>query len=189
MHIRKIALGISISLILIMFTTSCNDNSVSVNGIQQNLIQNSSFELNGQPTLSSWIVDTMWVKVVQDAPIGGGQWSIHVTAPWIPLGEGATAYVTGQSGVGVYRLSASVKPIIMDGQLSLGLWKNGYPTDVKIASRTRTDSMGWDQVTLLDTLTLHPTDSMWVHFSVNCCMARIPPDQARLDLVTLERIQ
>jgi len=177
--------AILLALISFLSMNTCKQNSVSPNNLVPNLIQNPSFEVNGQPSLQTWVADTMLVKPVQDAPTGGGNWSIHLEAGWVSEGA-ATTFVTGQSGTGVYRLSAYVKNIVVGGTLSVGLWKNSTMNNGKIA---RADSAGWQQVTLIDTLTLQPNDSIIVHFSVGCCMARIPPDQGRLDLVKLERIQ
>jgi hypothetical protein len=186
---NNIVLGTSGFLVLFLIVGSCNENSISVIRHSQNLIQNPSFESNGQPTLQSWIADTAYVKFVRDVPSGGGQWSVHVEAPWVPPGEGVTTYITGQSGTGVYKLSAFVKTMIVGGHLMLGIWKDGSPGDFKSAIAEQADSTGWAEVTLLDTLSLEATDSIWVHFTVGCCMTRIPANQARLDLVKLERIQ
>jgi hypothetical protein len=151
-----------------------------------NLISNGDFEHLGQPSLQGWVVaDTLGAKLVNDAPPGGGTWALHLSAPWI-YKPGPVTYVTGQSGTGVYKLTAYIKNIVDKGAIFVALWQHGQASTFKTAAE---DTTGWRPVTIIDTLSLQPTDSIAVGFGVGCCMARIPANQARLGHVRLERLE
>src|SRR6266571_4770234 len=65
----------------------CKRSSETIVGppIPSNLISNSSFEINGTPSLLGWVArDTFTVRLVAGAPPGGGNWSLRFEATWPP---------------------------------------------------------------------------------------------------------
>lgn len=66
-----------ILLLLPLFSNSCNNITGPL--IQTNLLQNPSFELNGQPSISGWtVIDTAMINFSNDVPPGGGKWAIFM---------------------------------------------------------------------------------------------------------------
>lgn len=150
-----------------------------------NLIQNSSFESNNQPTLQSWVTDTTLRKFVQDVPPNGGQWSLQLIPGWFPQEGYARTYVSGQSGVGVYQISVWVKSTNgWRSTIRLGQWAQGTWINSKQIS---SDSTLWIQYSLIDTLSVQPNDTIAVHLSAG--RAEIAKGNVLFDLVRLEKIQ
>jgi hypothetical protein len=103
----------------------------------QNLILNASFENNGQPTIKNWITnswpnDSSLASIAQDAPAGGGQWSIKLldyNSQGIMLAGKADYYITGFSDTNTFILKAWVRssnpgPIYAPGSIQMGILKN-----------------------------------------------------------------
>ena len=151
-----------------------------------NLIQNSSFEMNGQPTLQSWAADTVLGKLVQDAPPGGGEWSLQLSPGWFPQEGFARTYIAGQSGVGVYQLNAWIKNLNgpRSSSIRVGQWSNNAWVSLK---EIPCDSSAWMQYSLTDTLSLLPGDTIAVHLSAG--ETELVAGGVLFDLVRLEKIQ
>lgn len=186
----------------------------------QNLVQDSSFEnSSGQFSSQGWYswaggvqsqqpswfpINTMiflnggWYAI-QDAPIGGGIWSLQLWG----IGNGgdwadATYFITGQQGTAVYTLSVWAKKI--SGTPSKG------PSNICLQKSPVTDfndyiNIGdtidnktlyldtlqqWKKYVLTDTITTMPTDTIYVQlFGVG----HLVNDQKyRFDLVQLTAI-
>lgn len=153
-------------------------------GDSTNLIQNSSFETNNEPTLQYWVTDTSLAQAVQDAPPGGGKWSLQLVPGWIPQEGFARTYVSGQSGVGVYRLTFWSKSIhSWQGSVTIGQWTQmGWVQSKMIYC----DSATWTQYSLTDTLSLQAGDTIGVHLSAG--RAELAGGQVLFDLIDLEKI-
>ncbi|MHB1688739.1 MAG: carbohydrate binding domain-containing protein [Ignavibacteriaceae bacterium] len=66
-----------ILLFIPLLINSCENVTSPV--IQNNLLQNPSFEENGQPSLSGWtVIDTAMINFSNDVPPGGGKWSLFM---------------------------------------------------------------------------------------------------------------
>ena len=150
-----------------------------------NLLQNSSFEVNNQPTLQSWVADTTLRKFVQDVPPNGGQWSLQLSPGWFPQEGYARTYISGQSGVGVYQLTVWIKNMngfrssVRFGQWSQNAWVN--------FKQIPCDSSTWTQYSLVDTISLQPNDTIAVHLSAG--ETELAAGYVMFDLVRLEKIQ
>ena len=150
-----------------------------------NLVENWSFELNNQPTLQSWVADTMLRKFVQDVPSNGGQWSLQLSPGWFPQEGFARTYISGQSGGGVYQLTVWVKN--MNGSRSsvrLGQWSQNAWVNFK---QIPCDSSTWTQYSIVDTISLQPSDTIAVHLSAG--ETELVSGYVLFDLVCLEKIQ
>jgi len=179
-QIPKLA-TLSLVLSILRFTPSVASATID----STELLQNSSFESNDQPTLQSWVADTTLREFVQDVPPNGGQWSLQLSPGWIPQEGYARTYVSGQSGVGVYHLSVWIKSINgWRGTVRLGQWVQGAWINSKGVS---TDSALWIQYSLIDTLSVQPNDTIAVHLSAG--ETELATGDVLFDLVRLEKIQ
>lgn len=165
-------------------TVAIKGFSTSQIGDSTNLIPNSDFEINGQPTLQTWIADSILTGFMQDTPPGGGKWSIWLSPGWMPRVGYARTYISGQSGIGVYRLTVWMKNINgWEGSASFGRWAEENWVRMK---QTYCDSSTWTQISLADTLSLQTTDTIAVQLSAG--WAELSAGRTLFDLVRLERI-
>lgn len=99
--------------ISIVVWTACDDTGGSGFPTQgENLLNNSSFELAGGPSLAGWIfADTSIAHFSPDVPPGGGQFSVLLHTTWFaPLQENSIfAQVVLIPGVHRYQLSCWAK--------------------------------------------------------------------------------
>jgi hypothetical protein len=163
----------------------CSLSLSSPNNDSTNLLQNSSFEFNNQPTLQYWIADTTLRKFAHDVPLDGGQWSLQLSPGWYPQEGFARSYVSAQLGVGVYQLTVWIKSINgWRGSVRLGQWsQNDWVNSRQIFC----DSSAWTQYSLIDTISLQPNDSIAVQLSAGS--AELANGDVLFDLVRLERIR
>ena len=149
-----------------------------------NLVPNPSFEVNGQPTLQFWVADTFLTAFVQDTPPGGGTWSLRISPGWIPQEGYARMYVTGLSGVWILQLTVWIKSLNgWPGSASLGQWsKGGWVTNKKMFC----DSTSWTQISIVDTLSLHPIDTVAIDLSAG--VTEVAYGEDLFDLVRLVSI-
>lgn len=173
------------SLFIFFCSVSYSFSSASAILDSTNLIQNSSFEANNQPSLQSWDVDTTLRQFVQDTPPLGGQWSVRLIPGWIPQEGFAQTYVSGQSGIGVYQLTVWIKSVGgWKGSVSFGPWtQKGWVR----SKTTYSDSTAWIQISIVDTISLKSTDTIAIHISAG--RAELAKGSVLFDLVRLERIQ
>ena len=169
--------------------SACKDNPVVSVFTPVNLIQNPSFEINGTPSFQNWWRrDTLDVRIVQDAPQGGGQWSLLIVPGWIPQQFVAKTFITGQTGTGVYQLTVAMKNTTVGDftapRVLLGRYVDNNWTHYKTIS---TDSTNWTTVSLLDTLTLQANDTIGVQLSGGT--GELVLGNALFDLVKLVRLQ
>jgi hypothetical protein len=174
-----------ITICFFFFSLSSPSILASGDSDSTNLIQNSSFETNNQPTLQSWITDTSLAQAIQDAPPFGGKWSLQLVPGWIPQEGFARTYISGQSGVGVYQLTFWSKSTYnWQGSVTLGQWtQKGWIQSKMIYC----DSAIWTQYSLTDTLSLQAGDTIGVHLSAG--RVEVARGQVVLfDLIDLEKI-
>lgn len=101
----------------------------------------------------------------QDAPTGGGNWSLQVNGGvTFQQATMALAVITGQSGTGVYQLSAWSK---LGGCSSIGIAKksSNLYTGWKYVNISDT-AQTWKKYILTDTLTISATDTILIKISV-----------------------
>lgn len=148
-----------------LFLASCSQSPISPNG-SGNLIQNSDLRSGNNPSLAGWkINDTAWVKVVANAPPGGGTWSLWLAPMFGPEPGGmARTFVTGQSGEGVYTLTCWERNFSgwYWGSVSLAQFRGGR--EISYRSLDMKDT-SWTEFTLEDTLFLQPSDTLGIELT------------------------
>jgi hypothetical protein len=153
----------------LIHSMSCkkSENAVAAPPTDANLIVNSSFELNGAPTLQGWnsnSVDTSYVNFSNDAPSGGGSYSVRLRNGWTVR---STIWYCFMPPIGThpYRLSVWAKAMRSNALVEAGgdvilMTRNGGvsnpPKSIHFADTT------WATGSLIDTLTTSSTDSVVV---------------------------
>lgn len=144
---------------------SCSESPTSPNN-SDNLIYNSGFRSGNSPSLAGWtITDTAWVKVVANAPLGSGSWSLWLAPQFGPaIGGLARTSVTGQSGRSVYTLSGWERNFANGywGEASVSQIRNGSSISYK---SWQVNDTTWGPFAFFDTLDVLPTDTLVVGFS------------------------
>ncbi len=157
----RIIISITIYM-LICFALSCESSVDSSNGLNEDLIQNSSFEIDGNPTINGWIyksnfpTDTLFTN---DAPPSGGNWSVLLQVGDRQLKRLQTK-IAAPAGTNRYRLSVWAKayssiPISSSGFVSLELNKT---TIKNIAGADTT----WKYYESIDTISAKKGDTITV---------------------------
>jgi len=139
-------------LLSVLFIISCNKNkSLLESHPISNLIKNSSFEENGQPSLKYWYIqDSSKIKFSNDTPADGGKWSIYLHAEWYgPLPKSPSYFVTLSPGRHILEFSVYGKSKTIHGS-SLLVLKKGDHRQI-VAQNRITDSI-WTKYSLIDTL-------------------------------------
>lgn len=132
-------------------------------GIFGNLIKNSSFEKNGNPSLSHWYVrEGDSISFVNDTPPGGGDWSICLPAEWVPQPESPAYFIPLRPGKHILELSFYGKFYGITG-VALFLLKKEQAREVT-ALQLVTDTI-WTKYTLTDTVFINQGDSLSVLLS------------------------
>ena len=152
-----------------------------------NLIANGSFETSGQPTTQGWYrhdigapppwyqIDTSWgsmsgsrfFEYKQDAPLGGGNWSLQINGGvTFQQATRTLAVVTGQSGTGYYQLSVWSKHAgVGDGYIGIAKKSSNINSGWKYVIVDDTVQV-WKKYILTDTLTTSATDTILIRLIV-----------------------
>jgi len=154
-------------LVSVFLLTGCKSDESIVNPPpENNLIANSSFELNSSPSLAGWAAnttDTAYIRFALDAPSGGGSYSVLLKNEWSFPGR-ITYAVDPPLGTHRYQLSAWAKAIRTgflpsSGEMSLLFRRAGLDSLRK--SFFFSDST-WSYASFLDTLTTVASDTLVV---------------------------
>ena len=153
------------------------------------LIFDGSFEHDGQPTLDGWRITNASVTTLVPEPApGGGEWSLGLEADWAPTTGYVTMPIPGIRDGEVLRLSAFVRAVDQDGGGSITLSVGpSYGLQRNRAKCTSTSSTSWTYLSVQDTVSLGPGDTVWV--ALSSPNTEITRRQGRFDLVSLRRIQ
>lgn len=183
---------ISISVIFIFINIlvyepiNCNTTLIEP-PINNNLISNGSFETNNIPSLNGWRSgNKQLAKLVNEAPPGGGEWSLQLTSDWAPTTGYVYTPVSNVRSGDIVRLSAYVRTYGKFGGrgiIGLSVGPEFFPNNLKSAFSS--DSL-WHRVSVTDTLTMTSGDTLWVVLSAP--ITEIVPFQQLFDLVKLEKI-
>ncbi len=174
-----------LSLVLSLYVlSSCSKSTEPSSNItpadSTYLIQHSMFEKNGQPFVGNWTFhnaedgDTALFTnpgryFDTDVPSGGGTYSFRLhTSDFLNQFNQLTQSFTNLKS-GIYNLSVWLKyKYVLDPATFPPSWiaiiKSNGGTSV-IAKQNAVDSLTWQQETILDTLTLLPTDTVTVVLS------------------------
>jgi len=168
-------------ILITLFTfllVHCSDSTVE-SPINNNLLSNGSFEFNGKPTLDGWrFGNEELVESVNEAPPGGGFWSLQLTADWAPTSGFAYILVPEVKNGDIVKLSAFVKTD--GGNASIQLF---YKDHVKMAI---TNDTVWTQLSVIDTLSLIQGDTLRVILSSP--VTELIEYKQLFDLVRLDKI-
>ncbi len=135
-----------------------------LSALSANLIKNSSFEENGDPSLSHWYIrESDSISFANDTPPGGGNWSICLPAVWYgPLPVSPAYFVPLTPGKHILELSFYGKFYIING-VAMFILKTDQTRDVS-AIQIVTDTV-WTKYTLTDTVFIQEGDSLSIVLS------------------------
>ena len=160
-----------ISLYLfVCFFMNCENSVDTRNGSNEDLIQNSSFEIDGNPSINGWTfktsyfpIDTLFTYFSNDVPPSGGKWSV-----FLPVGDRLVSYlqkrIAAPVGKNRYRLSVWAKAYLSipsggsSGFVSLAL----NTTNIKSIAGADTT---WQYYESIDTITANKGDTITVTLS------------------------
>ncbi len=178
-------------LIPLLFLSCTSDNSVEIIPVFNNLLLNSTFEENGQPSFQRWNTynaDSSSVIFVRTAPTHGGTYSIGLKNQWtIP---GRISYsISGITGTHIYKFSIwergfSELGFSTPGQMALSVLHGDIHTYGN--SLSFSDSV-WANKILLDTLTTSASDTILV--SIGGSWSQWATGYHLIDLCRLEIIE
>ena len=153
----------------------------------QNLVVNGSFERFCCPSFVGWTVfNPALTSPANDTPADGGCWSLRLTADWAPTTAILRQRIAGVADGDVLRLSAQVRAEDPMGGGSIGLLVGKAPW-TKTGKWASTNDTLWTGLSLVDTLSMEPGDSVWVEIS--SFHTEIVPRVGFFDLVVLERAE
>lgn len=169
-----------------------NDNSSDTNSI----LSHALFEQNGSPSLNGWVFhpagtdDTLDFE--QDAPPGDGRWSYKLhTSDFPPATNTLTRNFIGLSS-GVYSLTAweHLKYILPDsifpeGWISISKISGGDTVTKKLPT---IDSTSWTSITLVDSLTLAPIDTVILLLSAGARTSNQHGNPVWFDDITFQKM-
>ena len=175
---------------------SCSDKGTgsSITGVD--LIQNSSFESGGAPSLQYWTrtpADTALVQFSADVPAGGGSYSITIAPGPVRVNndsvEGAVyTTIAAPAGTHVYKLSVWAKAANWyDADMYVDFLRLSshqlpvYKESPEILFPT------WMQYTMLDTITANAGDSITIGLEAGTS-ARDTTGKVYFDLCTFTAI-
>jgi len=148
-----------------------------------NLITNGSFEVNGQPSLAGWVVQTpALTSVVPGGAPGAGQWALRLNADWLPAAGVVRAPLPGVQDGEVLALSAWIRAIGQQGGGFMFL-ESGHWLSPAAGSR----DPDWKQVALTVTVSVAPGDSLWLVLSAPGVEVVSEPTAGLFDGVVAQR--
>ncbi len=135
--------------------------------IDNNLIKNSTFEIDSKPSFQGWTVyayDSTYVTFSRDVPPSGGAFSASLRNAWILPGE-IDYMILPPRGMHAYRLSAWTKTedpayggIVSIEDNAGHVLGGGWPYEPDTV---------WTLHVLVDTITTTPTDTLLIVFRGN----------------------
>ncbi len=154
-------------------------------------VQNGSFEIDGQSSLSGWRF-TCTGAASEDAPSGGGTWSLKLAPGNVQGCDPGLAFQTipvVRSGE-VWRVTAWVKQDAAAPSVASMYWKIlSSDSTGSIPSWDTTSARSWTQLTVVDTLFLAPGDSAMIVLNAGVTSGpAVSESGSNFDLVSAERI-
>jgi hypothetical protein len=155
--------------------------------LKVNLIKNSSFEINGQPDLRSWIFNSNYAGAYHNAPPGGGQWSLWIAPGWFPQPGYARLLMPEQPGTGTYVFSAWMKSIKQRG-VTIYYGKLAGNQFIKRWRYYANSESTWTPIAFTDTLSLAAKDILVVEIYAGSDIITLG-NFVLFDLVNFKRIR
>ena len=158
-----LSLLLSVGLLL---SDGCTSESLAPTLPQdEGLIANTSFEINSEPSMQGWIVDSYspLVHFSTDTPVEGGSHSIRLTDNYMAYGW-IHHPISPLIGTHRYQLSAWAKAVPdfygrASGEMAIVLRRGGVNT---LRKSYRFADSTWTKASLLDTVTTDATDTLLV---------------------------
>jgi len=154
------------------------------------LVENGSFESeDGQPTLAGWRVQSpMLTSLVEEAPAGGGRWSLKLEADGAPTMGNVSAVIPGVQDGDILRLSAQARATSSNGGAVIGLVvgpgvEPGQRRQARFASTT---GMLWSALSVQATVSVGEGDAVWILLSSP--ITEMAARSGLFDLITVERL-
>jgi hypothetical protein len=147
-----------------------------------NLITNSSFEINGQKSLSGWIIYCDNPSFVNDVPPGGGNWALELPTGWIPFSNWVETTVLSPVGSHEYQFSIYGKKNGHTGNAQLYLKR---ADSLIFCNRLTVIDTVWTYYSASDTLTTYTGDSLYVRILMT---GTEDPVSCYFDLCKLEKL-
>lgn len=171
----------------LLFSASC---------FSQNLLTNSTFELNSEPNCEGWYAgcciplanrcDTLktdGMTMVYNVTLDSirGHWGVELYGNY-PSGSSIYTYLPAREGTNVYKLTFWMNSINFGGGGGIGLVKDGS-SGIKWVEDY---GQPWTQYTLLDTITASQNDSLLVSLCAGIgdfCICDVQYDQPELEII------
>lgn len=171
--------------ILLLFIFCQKDTSpTSPSAVGTNLIKNASFELDGNATIKYWEVKNgNGVRLVEDAPPGGGAFAVQVDADWFPLDLQPHLLTR------VYSPGSYVFKLSFWGKYSRFV-AGGAAIRIKRPDTTFQDcylnvrDTSWTYYSILDTIHTQPSDSIIIALFGG--FTHLPAGSTSFDLIKFE---
>ena len=190
---------------LILFLTSCSSSSNPTGPSQTVMLFDSTafptseyFQANGLPSLDGW---TFHPSIPGDTitfnqygpPANPAAWSITLRKSDVPpvTNNVTKSFVHCTSGVYSFMVWLTMKKTLADttynpvGSIAIIWQSNGFRDT---ASMTSEDSTHWHPVTLLDTLTLLPTDTVTLLLASGACDSSCHGNPLWFDNITFKKL-
>jgi hypothetical protein len=171
---------------LAILADGCSKSSPTGVPDDSNLLTNSSFELNGVPSMQGWTIvsgDSSLLFFSSDVPPAGGASSIAFTAGWGPACRISTM-VSAFPGTHHYRVSVWAKRVGIGGSLRFYLKPANSPWAFR-KSLMVTDTV-WTAYSMTDSLATTGGDSLVV--SISGGISQLLSGTTFYDLCELEKL-
>ena len=172
---------------LFISNLSCELPDHLMNGnryIDNNLVKNPSFEINENPSIVNWIVDSLYTDFVEDTPVNGGRNSLLLFPGMPPSQPRAETYITGLTGVGLYELKVSMKSL-QDRPKGIVTLKIISNKQIKYEKQIKSNSTDWKVYSIVDTLFIQKNDTVSIYLTTELSPL---PIGVLFDLIEFERL-
>jgi len=172
MKTKKLILYVVAAGSLLFIRCSGDEQSIVNTADENNLIKNSSFEFNNNPSLEYWddtLTDSSYIGFSKDAPVDGGNYSVRLKNEWTFPGTIAY-YIIPPTGTHSYHLSAFGKVVpstpgsIAGGIMALFHVSSG---NSNLEGFVRFTDTTWTNSSLIDTLTTTVSDTLIIRLQGN----------------------
>jgi hypothetical protein len=177
-----------ISILLCAATTfwACSKSRDRISGPtgDENLLINSSFEINGEPSLHGWVVSQpAAVHFSENTPPMGGSWSVAMGPGWIPMVYFISETIAAPEGTHRYTLSFWAKKRDVGGWAEFILKQ---PDSSIVCKTMLVPDSTWTFYSLLDTVSANDGDSLTIKLTGG--WSELAGGETFYDLVRLEKL-
>ena len=149
--------------------------------MNNNLLLNSSFEINDNPSHKYWHANNPdYVYYSEDTPPEGGQWSIYLRPEWGPP-TSLTQSIKTRPGNFIYNFSFFAKSEGVGGRGVLGLQNSDT---LVVCKQITVNDTNWIEYTISDTISSTLWDTIFV--AVNGGISQLAYGKTNFDLCKME---